>query len=170
MKAIVLADKNWAIGNQNHLLISIPADMKRFQQQTEGGIVVLGHHTQESLPGGEPLRGRTNIVLSGMPDLVIPGAEVVHSRDELFRRLRGEDSDKIYVAGGGKIYELLLPYCDTVYVTRVDFAYTADVWFPNLDYMPEWELAEESEEQTYFDAIYTFCTYRKKYHTELPEG
>lgn len=64
--------------------------------------------------------------------------------------------------GGGAVYEMLLPYCDTAYVTKIDFAYQADTWFPNLDEMPEWRLAEESEEQTCFDIEFTFRKYIRK--------
>jgi len=163
MKAIVCADRNWGIGINNRLLVSIPQDVRFFQRQTEGKIVVMGHHTLDSLPGGKPLVGRTSIVLSHLPDLQVRGAQVVHSREELLRRLEKEDPDDIFVSGGGTVYELLLPYCDTVYVTRVDEAYQADAWFPDLDQLSEWQKTEESEEQTYFDITYTFCTYRKKY-------
>ena len=31
MKAIVAADRNWGIGYQNRLLVSIPSDMKFFR-------------------------------------------------------------------------------------------------------------------------------------------
>lgn len=170
MKAIVCADRNWGIGYNNRLLVSIPQDVRFFQQQTEGKIVVMGHHTLDSLPGGKALAGRTSIVLSHMSDLQLRGAEVVHSRAELFRRLQRENPDDIFVSGGGAVYELLLPYCDTAYVTRVDEDYQADVWFPDLDVMPEWKKTGESGEQTYFDIAYTFCTYQKKYHTAMPES
>ena len=70
--------------------------------------------------------------------------------------------DEVYVIGGGAVYQLLLPYCDTVYVTRIDFAYQADTWFPNLDQDEDWELAEESEEHTCFDIEYCFARYVRK--------
>ena len=55
----------------------------------------------------------------------------------------------------------MLPYCDTAYVTRSDFAYDADTYFPDLDVMPEWKLVKESEEETYFDIEYQFLVYQK---------
>ena len=33
MNIIVAVDKNWAIGKDNKLLVSIPADMKMFRQE-----------------------------------------------------------------------------------------------------------------------------------------
>ena len=58
-----------------------------------------------------------------------------------------EFSDKeIYVIGGASIYEQMLKYCDTAYITYIDYSYAADAYFPNLDKDPEWELANEDEE------------------------
>ena len=64
MKAIVNANKDWAIGRNNELLVYIPADMKFFRASTAGRTVVMGRKTLESFPGGKPLKGRINIVLT----------------------------------------------------------------------------------------------------------
>ena len=161
MKAIVAVDKNWGIGYQNKLLISIPSDMKFFRQKTAGHVVVMGRKKLESFPGGMPLKNRTNIVLTRNKEFQAPGTVLVHSLEELLEELKKYDTQDIYVIGGGAVYELLLPYCDTAYVTRIDYAYQADTWFPNLDEDPEWELAEESEEQTCFDIEFTFTRYQR---------
>ena len=161
MKAILSADRNWGIGCQNKLLISIPSDMKFFRETTTGHTVVMGRKTLESFPGGQPLKNRRNIVLTRNPGYSVKGAEVVRSPEELLKLLEGSPLEDVYVIGGGEVYRLLLPYCDTVYVTKIDFAYQADTFFPNLDESPEWELAEESEEQTCFDIEFTFRTYRR---------
>ena len=52
--------------------------------------------------------------------------------------------------------------CDVAHITKVDFAYDADAHFPNLDEKPEWQITQDSEEQTYFDLIYHFYKYEKK--------
>ena len=77
-------------------------------------------------------------------------------------RLLGEEKDEAFVMGGQSIYEQLLPYCDVVHVTRIDQAYEADTYFPDLDQKPEWKITAESDEQTYFDLEYTFVRYEKK--------
>ena len=41
MNLIVAADKNWGIGKDNKLLVSIPSDMKFFRQETMGKVVVM---------------------------------------------------------------------------------------------------------------------------------
>lgn len=162
MNMIVAVDKNWAIGCDNKLLVSIPADMKFFRETTSGHVVVMGRKTLETFPNGLPLKNRTNIVLTANKNYNGKGAIVVHSMDELMEELKKYDSDDIYVVGGGKIYEQMLPYCDTVHVTKIDHAYEADTWFPNLDEDEAWEVTADSEEQTYFDLEYCFLKYERK--------
>ena len=162
MKAILCADKNWGIGFRNDLLVHIPADMRFFREKTLGNVVIMGRKTLESLPNGRPLPDRDNIILSRDPSLKVRGAAVVHTVEELLSLLSDVDPEHVYVAGGEEIYRLLLPYCDTVYVTRVNYTYQADAFFPDLDKDAEWVLTKESEEQTCFDIEYTFCTYTRR--------
>lgn len=159
MNAIVAVDSHWAIGNKGSLLVRIPMDQKSFREITMGHVVVLGRKTLSTFPNGLPLQGRTNIVLSRNQNLKIKGAVVVHSKEELFEELKQYPSEEIYVIGGGDIYEMLLPYCDTVHVTKIDYRYAADTYFPNLDQLPEWNMTAESDENTYFDLEFTFCKY-----------
>jgi dihydrofolate reductase len=162
MKLIVNADKNWGIGKGNELLVHIPSDMKFFRETTTGHVVVMGRKTLESFPNKMPLPKRTNIVLTNNKDYNAHGAIVVGSKEELLSELEEYDSDEIYIIGGESIYRMMLPYCDTAYVTKLDYAYDADTYFPNLDKMEDWELTEESEEQTFFDIEFTFRTYKRK--------
>lgn len=162
MKAILAADKNWGIGYNNRLLVSIPSDMKFFRQTTTGKVVVMGRKTLESFPNGLPLKNRTNIVLTANPDYDVKDAVIVHSKDELLEELKRYNEDDIYVIGGESVYLMMLPYCDTVLVTKIDRAFQADTHFPNLDEMEEWTLTEESEEQTCFDLEFRFTKYERK--------
>ena len=88
MNAIVAADKNWAIGYKNKLLVSIPADMKFFRQMTGGKVVVMGRKTLESFPNGLPLKNRTNIVLTGNPNYHVKDAVIVHTTRRIAGRTR----------------------------------------------------------------------------------
>ena len=161
MNIIVAADSNWGIGKNNQLLVSIPADMKMFRQETTGKVVVMGRKTLESFPNGLPLKNRTNIVLTGNKNYKANGAIIVHTIEELLEEIKKYPSDEVYCIGGDSVYKQLLPYCDTAHVTKIDFAYEADSHFPNLDEMPEWTITAESEEQTYFDLEYTFVKYER---------
>ncbi len=162
MRCIVAVDKNWGIGCKNQLLISIPADMRFFRETTMNKVVIMGRATLESFPGGHALKNRTNIVITRDPHYTAPDATVVHSVEEALEAAKEFDTDDVYVIGGGSIYRQLLPYCDVAYVTKIDYAYDADTYFPNLDVLPEWTLADESEEQTYYDIEYRFTRYEKK--------
>lgn len=162
MNLIVAVDKNWAIGKEDKLLVSIPADMKMFRQETTGKVVILGRKTLATFPGGLPLKNRTNIILTGNRDFRAKDAVIVHSIEELLEEIKKYPSEDVYCIGGESVYRQLLPYCDTAHVTKVDFAYEADRYFPNLDEMPEWKITARSEEQTYFDLEYTFMTYERK--------
>ena len=162
MNLIVAVDRNWAIGCKNSLLVSIPADHKFFRQETIGKVVVLGRKTLETFPQGQPLNNRTNIIMSTNPNYHVKGAIVVHSKEELMEELKKYKSEDIYIIGGESVYRMMLPDCDVAHVTKIDHAYEADAYFPNLDEMEEWEITADSEEQTYFDLAYDFVKYERK--------
>lgn len=162
MNIIVAVDSNWAIGNRDKLLVSIPNDMKHFREETTGKVVVLGRKTLQTFPQGQPLKNRTNIILSKASDYQVKDAIVVHSVEELLEELKKYDSDSVYIIGGESVYRQLLPYCDTAHVTKIDHAYEADTYFPNLDEDGHWEITADSDEQTYFDIPYTFLKYERK--------
>lgn len=162
MNLIVAVDSNWGIGKDNKLLVNIPADMKFFRTTTSGKVVIMGRKTLESFPNGLPLKNRINIVITGNKDYKVKGAVVVHSIEEALREAGKYPSEDVYVIGGDSIYRQMLPYCTKAHVTKIDFAYQADTFFPDLDQMEEWKVTEESEEQTYFDLEYTFVTYERK--------
>ena len=161
MNVIVAVDKNWAIGNKGQLLTAIPADQKLFREETMGKVVVMGRKTLESLPGGQPLYGRTNIVLTHDKNYKVKGAVVCHSLEETLEELKKYASEDIFICGGQGIYEQFLPYCNVAHVTYIDYSYEADTYFPNLETDPNWVVAAESDEQTYFDICYEFRMYVK---------
>ena len=162
MNLIAAVDKNWAIGKNNKLLVSIPADMKFFRETTTGKVVVMGRKTLESFPNGKPLKNRVNIVLTKDKSYRADGAVIVHDLEELHAELANYDSGDVYVIGGESIYRQLVDECDVAHITKIDYAYEADAYFPNLDEKPEWRITADSEEQTYFDLEYYFYKYEKK--------
>ena len=144
MKAILHADREWGIGKENSLMFKIPADMKFFKETTTGNVVVMGSNTLKSLPGGNPLKERINIVL--YPDgEKRQDCTVVNSLEELFTEIKKYDGDKVFVIGGAMMYATLLPYCSEVLVTKVDAVGGADVFFENLDKNNNFKLIYESD-------------------------
>ncbi|MDF2907434.1 MAG: hypothetical protein K0R34_2755 [Herbinix sp.] len=162
MNIIVAVDNNWAIGYQNKLLVSIPADMRFFRDATMGKVVIMGKNTLESFPGGQPLKNRTNIVIALEKDYKVKDTIMVYSIEEALELTKKYKSEDVYIIGGASIYRQMLPFCDVAHITKIDFAYHADTYFPNLDQMEDWDMVEESEEQTYYDLTYTFCRYERK--------
>ena len=162
MNLIVAVDQNWAIGNKNELLVRIPNDHKHFREETTGKIVVLGRKTLETFPQGLPLKNRTNIILSRDKNYKVKDAIIVHSVDELLEELKKYNDEDVYIIGGESIYRQMLPYCNVAHVTKIDHAFEADTYFPNLDEDGNWFIAADSDEQTYFDLTYQFIKYQRK--------
>lgn len=143
MKAIVAVDKKWGIGKNNTLLYHIAEDMRFFRQQTMGKTVVMGRKTLESMPGGKPLKGRNNIVLGHLEPQ--EGVTVVNDVDALLKTLSGLNPEDVFVIGGQSVYEQLLPYCESVLVTKIFADREADAFFPNLDLSDGFELVQAGE-------------------------
>ena len=164
MKAIVAVAEDWGIGKDNRLLFSIPEDLKYFRDTTSGNVIVMGRKTLESFPGGRPLKGRTNIVLTSDRQYVCDGASIVHSTEELICFLGDNkfDRDKVFVVGGGSVYSELLLFTDMVYVTKVFAKKEADTFFPNLDEYDDWEVVSSSDIKEYEGIKFRFDTYAKK--------
>ena len=107
------------------------------------------------------MKNRVNIVLTKNKNYQVKDAVIVHSEEELLEELKKYPSEKIYVIGGESIYKMMLSYCDIVYVTKIDRAFQADTYFPNLDQMEDWKMTEEGEEQTCFDLEFAFTKYKR---------
>ncbi len=164
MKILLAADQAWGIGNKGRLLIRIDEDMRRFRELTLGKIVICGRRTLQSFPGGRPLAGRVNIVLSRDPGFLAEGAVTARSVDEVLALLaedhQGRD-DEVFVIGGGQVCRAFLPYCDKALITRIETVFEADTFACDLDADPAWERCERGEDRIFRDLTYHFDTYRR---------
>ena len=158
MKTIVVVDKNWGIGKDAEQLIYLSADLKHFKSLTMGHPVILGRKTMATFPGGRPLKGRRNLILSRNPDFAPEGGEVYRDMDSLLAAAP-EDA---FVIGGASVYNVLVPSCNEAYVTHLDASFDADCWFPNLDEDPLWEKVEESEPMEEKGITFRFTKYVRK--------
>lgn len=157
MNVIVAVDQNWAIGKDGDQLVYLKEDLKRFRTLTSGHTVILGRKTLATFPGGRPLKNRRNLILSRNPQFQAEGAEVFSSVEELVQKA---DKDA-FVIGGASVYEQLLPYCDTAYITKIHAAFPADTYFPDLDKSEEWKVREESESVEQDGISYHYVTYSR---------
>lgn len=143
--SILNCDKNWGIGKRNGLLFSLPLDMKFFRETTKGHVVCMGENTLLSFPGSKPLKNRTNIVLSQDESHNYEGVINVHTFEEFLAKIRQfSENETVFIIGGASIYRQTLPYVDEVFLTKVNKDGGAEVFFPNLDEMSEFECVEES--------------------------
>lgn len=159
MNMIVCVSRNWGIGKDNQLLFHIPDDRKQFKALTTGKVVIMGHNTLKSLPGGKPLPNRTNIVLSRNPNLVVDGATVCNSVQDVLIEVSGLPHSDVFIIGGEAIYKIFLPYCRRALITRVDAAPDADAFFPDLLEHPQWKIRQESDFMEYDGLSYQYVEY-----------
>ena len=158
MNVIVAVDENWAIGKDGDQLCYIPADLKRFQKLTTGHPVLLGRKTLATSPGRRPSKNRRNLILASQQDFAPEGGEVFHT---LEAALAAAPADT-FVIGGESVYRQALDRCDTAYVTKIQKAFPADRYFPDLDADPAWTIAETEGPYEHEGLTYFYVTYRRK--------
>ncbi len=155
---IAAVAENGVIGDEGGMPWHYPADLRRFREATTGHPVVLGRRTYESIVGeiGEPLPGRTSVVLSTR-DLDLPaGAVLAGSVEAALEAARGAPGGgTVYVAGGATVYEQFLPYADRLLLTEIPESPDGDTRFP------EWSAAEWSAVSREREGELTFVTYER---------
>ena len=161
MNIIVAVDNNWGIGFKNQLLCSIPEDRKQFKEKTEGATIFMGRKTLESLPGGNPLKNRRNIVLTRDLNFKKDNVEVAYNREDLFSLIQSDPTEKVFCIGGGSLFQQMFSYADTCFITKIDHEFKADTYFPNLDKYPTWDLVEESDWKEFEGLKYSFQVWKR---------
>ena len=156
MKLIAVMDEKRGIGKGGTLLCHLPTDLKYFKKMTMGCDVIMGRATLESFPGGRPLPGRRNIVLSRTLDR--GDVTIVRSLPEL---LELDGAKNAFVIGGGQIYSQLLPYCDAAYITQLYADFDAEVFLPDIE-AAGFKLVNRSERRQENGVCFTFDIYEKK--------
>ena len=158
MNLIVAVDRNWAIGKDGDQLVYLSEDLKHFKALTTGHPVILGRKTLATFPGGRPLKGRRNMILSRSPGFAPEGAEVFQNLPALLEAAP-EDA---FVLGGASVYAALLDRCGTAYVTRIEASFPGpDCFFPNLDRLPQWHITDEGPALEEQGLRFRYVTYRR---------
>ena len=133
MKAIVAVDRNWMIGSgKGDLPWCCSPDLKRFREITTGQVLVFGFNTFNgmssfSLPGREIIEiHEQRSIPREIGDYSFKGTVSSLEYDtgdltSLASRITKISGDRsVFVAGGAKIYSLLLPFIQEFYVTVID--------------------------------------------------
>lgn len=139
MELIVAVYDDWGIGCEGTQPVALSADRKFFRETTRGAMVIAGRKTIGDFPGKKPLPGRVNVALT-RTEQEIPGFTVCTSPEAAVELAK--TAQRCFVIGGGSVYRQMLPYCDTAYITKVHTTVDCDTYFPNLDEMEEWYIAE----------------------------
>lgn len=142
--AIVAIGDDFEIGFNGDLIWHIKEDLKRFKRLTMGHPVIMGRKTRESLPKALP--GRTNIVITRNPDYNAADSLIAHSLGEALELAKkAEGADKIFIIGGGQIYEEAFPLLDSLEITHIyDNPENVDTYFPKVT-IDDWTLTDKSE-------------------------
>lgn len=160
LSLIAAVARNGAIGRDNDLLWSDPADQRHFRQTTMGWPVVMGRRTWESLPARfRPLPGRRNVVVTHNAGFVAAGAETATSLDAALVQLH--DSAHVFVIGGGALYGLALPRADTLVITEIDADLEGDTFFPAIDRL-HFQEVERRPQESADGTRFAFVTYRRR--------
>ena len=137
---IVAVDRNLAIGKGGRLPWHYSADMKFFKETTIGNSVVMGRHTWVTLKG--PLKDRRNIVLTRETDIELRDSLIVFRDIESVLSFGRDIQTHLFVIGGAKVYESLLPHIERWIVTEVPLTVDgADAFMP-LNFLDGFEMYE----------------------------
>jgi dihydrofolate reductase len=118
------------IGRDGTLPWHLPEDLAHFRELTQGGSVLMGRRTWESLPERfRPLPGRRNLVLTRSPGWSDAGAEVAGSVPEALAACSAD----VWVIGGAQVYLAALPYATRVVRTEIDQFVHGEAYAPDLD-------------------------------------
>lgn len=158
MELIVAVYDDWGIGANGTQPVAVSADRKFFRETTRGACVIVGRRTVADFPGGKPLPGRLNVVLSRQKQ-EIPGFTVCGSPEEAMELAANQQ--RTFVIGGGSIYKQMLPYCHKAYVTKVHTTPVSDTFFPNLDAAADWRLKEVLQSGEEDGIRYEMCLYER---------
>lgn len=164
VKHIVATDLNGCIGKDGKMPWHIPADLKRFRELTEGGVVIMGRKTFESL-GCKPLPNRRNIVVSHNFDYYNKhkdcGATIFGSMQSALRAawyVATANNTPIWIIGGAEIYAQTMQYVDEVEHTVVDMKVEGgDAFYPDI--REDFDAIDAVE----LDGVYYYTLHRRYY-------
>ena len=158
LEAIVAVYADWGIGAGGTQPVVLRADRRRFRELTAGAAVLVGRRTLADFPGGRPLPGRANLVLTRGPE--IAGAETVRGVAEALAA--AARYERCFVIGGASVYRALLPWIGRVYVTRLDACPPSDAYFPDLEADPDFICTDPGEDREENGVRYRFQVWERK--------
>ena len=149
--------KNRVIGQKGGIPWKIPGEQKLFKKITMGHAVIMGRKTYESL--GQPLPGRTNIIVTRQKDYQAEGCLVAHDLASAIKCCR-TDEDEAFICGGGQLYHEAFPQADRIYLTVIPREIPGDTYFPEVS-LTEFRVRESESIQVEGVEPYNFFIYER---------
>lgn len=142
ISAIVAMNQDRVIGFENQIPWYLSADLKYFKKQTMGHHILMGRKCFQSI--GNPLPGRTNIVVSRDPFYIISNCLMAHSIEKGIWLAKKNKEKELFIIGGGEIYKQSLHLWNKLYLTRVDYSCKGDIYFPEMNW-DEWKITMQED-------------------------
>lgn len=160
---VVAMDQKNCIGQGNDLPWHISADLKHFKEITQGGVVVMGRKTLESM--GRTLPKRVNWVITRDLNWNFDGTKIAHSIDDALTQAvadvqASEKPSSIFIIGGGEIFKQTLNIADRLELTHVELDVQGDAHYPTIPNEFK-KVASESHLDDKTGIAFEFATYRK---------
>jgi len=150
---IAAMSKNRVIGLGDGMPWDVPEEYKQYREFVRGHAIIMGRRTFEIF-GSELPATTTPVVVSRSADL--DQVRVVGSFDEAIQHACSLN-EKVFVAGGTKIYEQGLDVADEMYLSEIKGDFTGDTRFPEFD-TKTWKIAEESDHPKFVFRRYVRAT------------
>ncbi len=135
---IAAVARNGVIGDGAGMPWHLPEDLAFFKRTTMGHTLLMGRRTFDSI--GRVLPGRRTVVLTRDRTWQHTDVEVAHSFEE---GLALAGPTELWVAGGGEVYRLAMPFARRLVVTEVDLDAVGSVTFPAIDQRMWTEVSRE---------------------------
>lgn len=160
---VVAMDQKHCIGKGNDLPWHISADLKHFKDITQGGVVIMGRKTLESM--GRTLPKRVNWVITRDLNWSFKGTKVANSIEDALELAvidvgASEKPSTLFIIGGGEIFKQTLSIADRLELTHVDLDVQGDAHYPDIpaDFK---KIASEQHIDDKTGIAFEFATYRK---------
>jgi len=135
VNAILAVDINNGLAKEGKIPWKSKTDLNFFKTKTINNVVIMGTNTLLSLPKGEPLPNRINIVVTNNCEKYSKVYDIYQNicfvnAEQVIDLIKNCYKDKIiFVIGGNQIYNLLMPYCSIVWLTKIKANYECDLIF-----------------------------------------
>jgi dihydrofolate reductase len=164
---IVACQEDGGIGINNDLLYHIKEDLKFFREQTLGHALLMGRKTVESLP--KPLDRRVVFCISSeisnrSEKFSYKSMSLESSLNVGYWQSNQLKTDKIFVCGGGQLYQSTFDITDELWITQIKGDKEADTFYHIPDNFEMFQCGNWLESKNPYGEVtlYRFTKWKRK--------